>query len=197
VEKPKKGPSIKQIAHLVQVAKLTYGSTSFFCTTQTIEKHTILSPPEVLTSAIKLLEVLDLRKSLGKKALRHVIDELLTPVERFAYMSEAKIPEMFLTTEEMETTYRQYGYFRQNINILELGTWINNPLQDAGIKLVGELVQHREQDLLRIKQIGRESVRKIKLALHELGLYIGMTLQDGVVFVQIPLPVAPPDPTQK
>ena len=53
-----------------------------------------------------------------------------------------------------------------------------NCLKDAGIYLVGDLVQRSERDLLAMQSLGRKSAHEIKEALAGLGLTLGMKL-DG------------------
>ena len=51
-------------------------------------------------------------------------------------------------------------------------------LRNADIKYVGELVQCTEQELLEIKNFGRKSLNEIKAILTELGLSLGMRLDN-------------------
>ncbi len=53
-----------------------------------------------------------------------------------------------------------------------------NGLQNADIKYVGELVQRTEQDMLKIKNFGRKSLNEIKEVLVDLGLSLGMRLEN-------------------
>jgi DNA-directed RNA polymerase subunit alpha len=51
-------------------------------------------------------------------------------------------------------------------------------LWNADIKYVGELVQCTEQELLEIKNFGRKSLNEIKAILADLGLSLGMRLDN-------------------
>ena len=51
-------------------------------------------------------------------------------------------------------------------------------LLNADIKYVGELVQCTEQELLELKNFGRKSLNEIKAILAELGLSLGMRLDN-------------------
>ena len=51
-------------------------------------------------------------------------------------------------------------------------------LKDAGIYLVGDLVQRSERDLMAMKNLGRKSAHEIKEALAGLGLTLGMKLDN-------------------
>ncbi len=53
-----------------------------------------------------------------------------------------------------------------------------NGLQNADIKYVGELVQRTEQDMLKIKNFGRKSLNEIKEILTDMGLSLGMRLEN-------------------
>ena len=53
-----------------------------------------------------------------------------------------------------------------------------NGLQNADIKYVGELVQRTEQDMLKIKNFGRKSLNEIKEILADMGLSLGMRLEN-------------------
>ena len=50
--------------------------------------------------------------------------------------------------------------------------------QNADIKYVGELVQCTEQELLEINNFGRKSLNEIKAILADLGLSLGMRLDN-------------------
>ena len=52
-----------------------------------------------------------------------------------------------------------------------------NCLQNANIKLIGELVQKTEAEMLKTKNFGRKSLREIKDILAVMGLSLGMELE--------------------
>jgi len=64
----------------------------------------------------------------------------------------------------------------QSCNKIELSCRAGRLLREAGISLIGELVQMRESELLRIKQFGRKSMNEIREALAEMGLAFNMRL---------------------
>ncbi|HRT71872.1 MAG TPA: DNA-directed RNA polymerase subunit alpha C-terminal domain-containing protein, partial [Syntrophales bacterium] len=49
-------------------------------------------------------------------------------------------------------------------------------LKNAGIGLIGELVQKTEAEMLKTKNFGRKSLNEIKEILAEMGLSLGMKL---------------------
>jgi DNA-directed RNA polymerase subunit alpha len=61
---------------------------------------------------------------------------------------------------------------------LELSVRSANCLQNADIRYLGELVQKTEQEMLKTKNFGRKSLNEIKDILHEMGLSLGMKLDN-------------------
>ena len=53
-----------------------------------------------------------------------------------------------------------------------------NCLQNANIKYIGELVQKTEAEMLKTKNFGRKSLKEIKEILAEMGLSLGMKLDN-------------------
>ena len=66
----------------------------------------------------------------------------------------------------------------RSVDELELSVRSANCLRTAGIKLIGELVQKTEQELLKTKNFGRKSLNEIKEILASLGLSLGMQLEN-------------------
>src|SRR5438034_9436959 len=64
------------------------------------------------------------------------------------------------------------------VDDLELSVRSANCLQNADIKYIGELVQKTEQEMLKTKNFGRKSLNEIKEFLHEMGLSLGMRLEN-------------------
>ena len=76
---------------------------------------------------------------------------------------------------------------------MELSFRSQNCLKDAGIKLIGQLVQKSASELLDLKNFGRTSLREIEKNLSEIGLTLEMKLDfypwngngNGAEFIQI------------
>jgi len=64
------------------------------------------------------------------------------------------------------------------VDDLELSVRSANCLQNADIKYIGELVQRTEQEMLKTKNFGRKSLNEIKEFLQEMGLSLGMKLEN-------------------
>jgi DNA-directed RNA polymerase subunit alpha len=60
---------------------------------------------------------------------------------------------------------------------LELSVRSANCLQNANIKLIGELVQKTEAEMLKTNNFGRKSLKEIKEILATMGLGLGMKLE--------------------
>ena len=75
-------------------------------------------------------------------------------------------PELFRHVDELEISVRLY-----------------NCLQSIHIKLIGELVQWTPAKLLKTYKFGNKSISEIKDLLGDLGLTLGMKLNDGVKFL--------------
>jgi DNA-directed RNA polymerase subunit alpha len=64
----------------------------------------------------------------------------------------------------------------KSVDELELSVRSANCLKHADIKLIGELVQKTEQEILATKNFGRKSLNEIKEILSEMNLSLGMKL---------------------
>ena len=94
---------------------------------------------------------------------------------------------IWINFEETEETSYQVGggddeplnenLFR-SVEELELSVRSANCLQNANITLIGELVQRTEQDMLKTKNFGRKSLKEIKEILQNMGLSLGMKIDN-------------------
>jgi len=66
----------------------------------------------------------------------------------------------------------------RRIDELELSVRSANCLENADIKYIGELVQRSEAEMLRTKNFGRKSLNEIKEILAEMGLSLGLKLEE-------------------
>ena len=65
----------------------------------------------------------------------------------------------------------------RSVEELELSVRSANCLKNAGINLIGELVQKTEAEMLKTKNFGRKSLNEIKEVLLEAGLGFGMKFE--------------------
>ena len=86
-------------------------------------------------------------------------------------------PEPVEEEEEEEEEKLNENLFRP-VSELELSVRSANCLKNASITLIGELVQKTEGEMLKTKNFGRKSLNEIKGILEEMGLTLGMKLED-------------------
>jgi len=66
----------------------------------------------------------------------------------------------------------------RSVEELELSVRSANCLQNANICYIGELVQRTDAEMLKTKNFGRKSLNEIKDLLEEMGLKLGMTIEN-------------------
>jgi DNA-directed RNA polymerase subunit alpha len=66
----------------------------------------------------------------------------------------------------------------RSVDELELSVRSANCLKNADIRYIGELVQKSEAEMLKTKNFGRKSLNEIKEILAEMGLTLGLKLED-------------------
>jgi DNA-directed RNA polymerase subunit alpha len=86
-------------------------------------------------------------------------------------------PEPVEDEEEEKEEKLNENLFRP-VSELELSVRSANCLKNANITLIGELVQKTEAEMLKTKNFGRKSLNEIKSILEEMGLLLGMKLDD-------------------
>ncbi len=100
--------------------------------------------------------------------------------------------------EEMETESRgEAGPVIRNDNLnrsveeLELSVRSYNCLKNANIQTIGELVQKTEAEMLKTKNFGRKSLNEIKEILAQMGLSLGMKIDEQGNAVPGPTSIPP------
>jgi DNA-directed RNA polymerase subunit alpha len=78
----------------------------------------------------------------------------------------------------------------RSVDELELSVRSANCLQQANIRTIGDLVQKTEAEMLKTKNFGRKSLKEIKEILAEMGLSLGMKLENWPPKAAQPMPVA-------
>jgi DNA-directed RNA polymerase subunit alpha len=66
----------------------------------------------------------------------------------------------------------------RSVDELELSVRSYNCLKNANIRTIGELVQKTEAEMLKTKNFGRKSLNEIKEILTNMGLSLGMKVDD-------------------
>jgi len=101
-----------------------------------------------------------------------ILKEHMTPFINFEEEPEPVEEEK----EEKEEKLNE-NLFR-SVSELELSVRSSNCLKNANITLIGELVQRTEPEMLKTKNFGRKSLNEIKAILEEMGLSLGMKLDN-------------------
>jgi len=111
------------------------------------------------------------------------------PQDAVAYAAKILKEQLsiFINFEETEETSYISGSSEEeplnenlfrSVDELELSVRSANCLQNANITLIGELVQRSEQDMLKTKNFGRKSLKEIKEILTNMGLGLGMKIDN-------------------
>ena len=86
------------------------------------------------------------------------------------------IEEPVEEVEEDEAPVNENLY--RTVDELELSVRSANCLQNANIKFINDLVQRSEAEMLKTKNFGRKSLKEIREILGEMGLSLGMKLEN-------------------
>jgi DNA-directed RNA polymerase subunit alpha len=93
----------------------------------------------------------------------------------FINFEEDVEPEIIVTPEP-EQPFNEN--LLRSVDELELSVRSANCLANANIKYIGDLVQKTESEMLKTKNFGRKSLKEIKEILAEMGLSLGMKLDN-------------------
>ncbi|MFO7783984.1 MAG: DNA-directed RNA polymerase subunit alpha [Thermodesulfobacteriota bacterium] len=80
--------------------------------------------------------------------------------------------------DDVEEEEKLNEHLFRSVSELELSVRSANCLKNANITLIGELVQKSENEMLKTKNFGRKSLNEIKEILSEMGLSLGMKLDN-------------------
>jgi DNA-directed RNA polymerase subunit alpha len=122
-------------------------------------------------------------------ALEVWTDGSVTPQDAVAFAAKIIKEQLtvFINFEETEEPVavespREEAKLNENlfrsVDELELSVRSANCLQQANIRTIGDLVQKTEAEMLKTKNFGRKSLKEIKEILAEMGLSLGMKLEN-------------------
>ncbi len=127
--------------------------TDFDKLTLEIWTDSSISPVEALGHAAKVLT-----RHLGKLInFEEELEEEVIEVEEAEKINE----HLFRSVDELELSVRSY-----------------NCLKNANIRTIGELVQKTDAEMLKTRNFGKKSLNEIKSILVEMGLSLGMKLEN-------------------
>ena len=154
-----------------------------------------LIPIDAIFSPIKKVNYVGTNARVGqitdydKLTLEVWTDGSVTPEDGVAYAAKIlkeqmapfinfeEEPEPLEVDEEEEEERTNQNLFRP-VSELELSVRSANCLKNANITLIGELVQKTEAEMLKTKNFGRKSLNEIKGILEEMGLSLGLKLDN-------------------
>lgn len=85
-------------------------------------------------------------------------------------------PEEEIVEIEEENKINEHLF--RSVDELELSVRSNNCLKNANIRTIGELVQKTDAEMLKTRNFGKKSLNEIKAILLEMGLSLGMKLEN-------------------
>ena len=145
------------------------------------------------------------RTDYDRLSLEVWTDGSVSPQDAIAFASKIIKEQLtvFVNFEESEEPVasdvpREEAKLNENlfrsVDELELSVRSANCLQQANIRTIGDLVQKTEPEMLKTKNFGRKSLKEIKEILMEMGLSLGMRLDNWPPkgAIAAPAPVAAP-----
>lgn len=101
-----------------------------------------------------------------------ILKEQVSIFIHFSEDVEPELPEPEIKEERVNEN------LLRSVDELELSVRSANCLQNANIRYIGDLVQRTESEMLKTKNFGRKSLKEIKEILSEMGLSLGMKLDN-------------------
>ncbi|MEC8329755.1 MAG: DNA-directed RNA polymerase subunit alpha [Verrucomicrobiota bacterium] len=102
-------------------------------------------------------------------------------LEVFDEVSKEDIEFESETKEISEEQNRLRKLLNMSVNEIELSVRAANCLNNANITTVGELAMKSEQEMLKYRNFGKKSLNEIKDKLEQLGLSLGMKIDDRLL----------------
>lgn len=104
-----------------------------------------------------------------------ILKEHLQPF--FGGMPTEKDAVSLLSEEELKL----YKILSQDVEVLDLSVRAMNCLNNANIKIIGELVTKTESRMLKYRNFGKKSLDEIREKIDNLSLSLGMTFSDNMI----------------
>jgi DNA-directed RNA polymerase subunit alpha len=76
---------------------------------------------------------------------------------------------------------KMYKVLSQDVEVLDLSVRAMNCLNNANIKIIGELCTKTESRMLKYRNFGKKSLDEIKEKIEALGLALGMTFSENLL----------------
>ncbi len=114
-------------------------------------------------------------------AFKHAAMILKHHLSVFEDVSEEEVEFESETKEVSEEQNRLRKLLNMSVNEIELSVRAANCLNNANITTVGELSMKNEQEMLKYRNFGKKSLNEIKAKLEELGLSLGMKIDERLL----------------
>lgn len=128
--------------------------------------------------AVKPQDVVHYTTSVLRTQLEHFLQATEIPFNDISKEAVQEGKEEGKSFLEGPTKGLPVELFLKPIDELEFSVRAHNCLVGAGIKRVIDLVNLTEDDVLKIKNFGRKSLREVKEILSAFGLYLGMNVKE-------------------
>ncbi|MFA5701313.1 MAG: DNA-directed RNA polymerase subunit alpha [Desulfuromonas sp.] len=122
-----------------------------------------------------ILEVWTDGSVLPEDSIAYAAKILKEHLQMFINFDEAQIPD---EEPEEEEVHKINENLYRSVEELELSVRSANCLKNVEISLIGDLVQKTEAEMLKTQNFGRKSLNEIKDILAEMGLTLGMKLEN-------------------
>lgn len=129
--------------------------------------------------AVSPQDVVHYGTSVLRTQFEHFLEANEIPFNDISTQS-GEVPEFVTSKVDMESPTRglPVELFLKPIDELEFSVRAHNCLVGAGIRRVIDLVNLTDEDVLKIKNFGRKSLREVKEILVAFGLHLGMNVKE-------------------
>lgn len=112
----------------------------------------------------------------AKEAVSYAAKILIDRLQLFADLSEETAPAELMTEKEESSKNK---VLEMTIDELELSVRSFNCLKRAGINTVDDLINRSEEDMLKVRNLGKKSFEEVKSKLNSLGLDLSPSDNDN------------------
>lgn len=112
-----------------------------------------------------------------QEAVRRAANLLREHLAVFVGAEETVVSNVQITSEEDQELLSK---LLTSVNEMELSVRAVNCLNTAQIRVLGELVDKTEAEMLKYRNFGKKSLQEIKMKLSDMGLGLGMTLKEEI-----------------
>ncbi|MFN3306839.1 MAG: DNA-directed RNA polymerase subunit alpha, partial [Candidatus Kapaibacteriota bacterium] len=127
------------------------------------------------------LEVLTDGTIVPVDALHLAAKILIEHIQYFLTFEIAQRPEISVQAQSIEPPESEHARLRRILSIpiddLEISVRAYNSLKSNNIKTLGDIVSRTEQELLRLKNLGKKSLKELEDIVHQYGLEFGLNVQ--------------------